>query len=124
MKAKTILELLTMSSGLYYLTKDKELIDKIKEMKEKSLTRINNAASSSVVDDDGNELEFIDKMIHTASQAKKELEQKIEELAAKLYKKINVAHIDEIRGLSDRLEKSEKAIALLEAKINKLEANN
>ena len=124
MKAKTVLELLTMTSGLYYLTKDKELMDKLKEMKEKSMNRINAAAANPVLDEDGNELEFIDKMIHTASKAKEELEQKVEELVAKLYQKINVAHTDEIRGLNDRLEKSEKAIALLEARLNKIEANS
>ena len=124
MKAKTVLELLTLSSGLYYLAKDNELMDKLKEMKEKSKDRINKAASSSVIDEDGNELEFIDKMIHSASQAKDDLEQKIEELVAKLYKKINIAHVDEIRGLCNRLEKSEKTIALLEARLNKIEANH
>jgi BMFP domain-containing protein YqiC len=124
MKAKTVLELITMSSGLYYLTKDKELMDRLTELKDKSLSRINNAASSSVVDADGNELEFIDKMIHAASEAKNELEQKVEELVAKLYQKINIAHVDEIRALNERLEKSDKAIALLEARLNKLEAKD
>ena len=123
MKAKTVLELLTLSSGLYYLAKDNDLVDKLKEMKDKSKARINEAASSSVLDEDGNELEFIDKMIHTASQAKEGLEQKIEELVAGLYKKINIAHIDEVRELTDRLEKVEKANALLEARLNNLEAN-
>ncbi|MDX1349644.1 MAG: hypothetical protein R3279_05320 [Putridiphycobacter sp.] len=124
MKAKTVLELITMSSGLYYLTKDKELMDRLTDLKNKSLSRINSAASSSVVDADGNELEFIDKMIHAASEAKNELEQKVEEMVAKLYKKINIAHIDEIRALNERLEKSDKAIALLEARLNNLEAKD
>jgi BMFP domain-containing protein YqiC len=124
MKAKTVLELITMSSGLYYLTKDRELMDRLTELKDKSLSRINNAASSSVVDADGNELEFIDKMIHAASEAKNELEQKVEELVAKLYQKINIAHVDEIRALNERLETSDKAIALLEARLNKLEAKD
>jgi len=68
-------------------------------------------------------LEFIDKIIFKTSQLKDELDEKVEELVIKFYKKINVAHLDEITALYEKLEKSDKKIALLEARLNHLEAN-
>lgn len=123
MKAKTLLELLTLSSSIYVLAKDTELMDKIKEMSEKGKDRINKSFADPIVDEDGHELEFVDKIIHKAGQAKEELEQKIEELVATFYKKINIAHLDDIRALNEKVAESDKAIALLQARLNKLEAN-
>ncbi|NOQ71175.1 MAG: hypothetical protein GQ574_04175 [Crocinitomix sp.] len=123
MKAKTILELLTLSSSIYVLAKDTDLMDRLKEMSEKGKDRINKAVSEPLLDEDGNELEFVDKIIHKAAQAKEELEHKIEELIAKFYKKINIAHLDEIRALNEKAADADKAIALLEARLNQLEGN-
>ncbi|MCB0477203.1 MAG: hypothetical protein KDC84_03515 [Crocinitomicaceae bacterium] len=122
MKAKTLLELVTLSASLYQLSKDEELMHRLKTMAEKGKDRINKAVSDPVVDENGNEMEFVDKLIHKAGQAKEELEQKIEEVVADFYKKVNIAHIDEIKGLKSQLEEQDKVIALLEARLNKLEA--
>ena len=103
MKAKTIIELLTLSSSFYVLAKDTELMDKLKVMTENGKDRINKAVSEPILDEDGNELEFVDKIIHKANQAREELELKIEELVASFYKKINVAHLDEIKALNEKL---------------------
>lgn len=121
MKAKTLLELMTLSSNLYMLSKDEDLMDKIKSAAEKGKDRINKAVSEPIIDEDGNEMEFIDKLIHKAGQAKDELEEKIEEMVVKFYKKINIAHVDEVKALNEKLDKADKAIALLEARMNKLE---
>jgi polyhydroxyalkanoate synthesis regulator phasin len=103
------------------MAKDTHLLDKITELTEKGKDGINNMASESSLDANGNEMELIDKIIQKTSQAKEELEQKIEELIVKFYKKINVAHLDEIKSLQDKLEKADNAIALLEARMNKME---
>ena len=50
------------------------------------------------------------------------MNEKIEELVVKFYKKINVAHLDEIKALNEKLEKLDATVALLEARLNKLEA--
>lgn len=121
MKAKTIIELLTLSSSFCVLAKDTELMDKLKVMTENGKDRINKAVSEPILDEDGNELEFVDKIIHKANQAREELELKIEELVASFYKKINVAHLDEIKALNEKMEEANKAIALLEARLNRLE---
>jgi len=123
MKTKTLLELLTLSSSLYFLVKDANLLERFNELSEKGKDDLNRVASEVQLDDDGNELEFIDKIIFKTSQLKDELDEKVEELVIKFYKKINVAHLDEITALYEKLEKSDKKIALLEARLNHLEAN-
>ena len=49
------------------------------------------------------------------------METKIEDVVAKDYKKINIAHLDDIKALQEKLEKADATIALLEARLNKLE---
>jgi BMFP domain-containing protein YqiC len=121
MKTKTVIELLTLSASLYHIAKDTNLLEKLNEYSEKGKENINRVASEPLLDEDGNELELMDKIIHKAGEMKQELELKIEELVAAFYKKINVAHIDEIKALNEELEKADRNIALLEARMNKLE---
>ncbi|MEZ4935988.1 MAG: hypothetical protein R2799_00180 [Crocinitomicaceae bacterium] len=122
MKAKTILELVSLSASLYQLSKDEELMHRLKNMAEKGKSRINKAVNDPILDENGNEMEFVDKLIHKAGQAKEELEQKIEELVSEFYKKVHIAHVDEIKGLRAQLEQQDKQIALLEARLNKIES--
>lgn len=121
MKTKTLLELVTLSSSLYYFAKDTHLVDRFNELSEKGKYRVNKVVSEVQLDEDGNELEFMDKIIQKTHQAKEELEQKIEEMVVTFYKKINVAHSDEIKALHEKLEKANTSIALLEARLNHLE---
>ncbi|WP_339894993.1 hypothetical protein [uncultured Algibacter sp.] len=122
MKTKTILELLTLSSSIYYLAKDTKFLDKISEFSEKGKDNFNNIMSESQLDENGNELEFADKIILKTHELKEELNEKIEELIVKFYKKINVAHLDEIKALNEKLETLDATVALLEARLNKMKA--
>jgi polyhydroxyalkanoate synthesis regulator phasin len=122
MKTKTILELLTLSSSIYYLAKDTKFLDKISEFSEKGKDNFNSIMSESQLDENGNELEFADKIILKTHELKEELNEKIQELIVKFYKKINVAHLDEIKYLNEKLEKLDATVALLEARLNKIEA--
>jgi polyhydroxyalkanoate synthesis regulator phasin len=122
MKTKTILELLTLSSSIYYLAKDTKFLDKISEFSEKGKDNFNSIMSESQLDENGNELEFADKIILKTHELKEELNEKIQELIIKFYKKINVAHLDEIKYLNEKLEKLDATVALLEARLNKIEA--
>ena len=122
MKTKTIIELLTLSSSIYVLAKETNLLDRINEYSEKGKDGINKIVSESQLDENGNELDFADKIIVKTHELKEELYEKIEELVVQFYKKINIAHTDEIKALNENLEKSNALIALLEARINKLEA--
>jgi len=121
MKIKTLLELVTLSSSLYYFAKDTHLIDKINEMAEKGRNTTNKNGSDSQTNENEDELEFIEKIVQKVSQVKEELDQKIEESVVKFYRKINVAHLDEIKALNEKIEKSDMTIALLEARLNHME---
>ncbi|MCH4553872.1 hypothetical protein [Aestuariibaculum lutulentum] len=122
MKTKTIIELLTLSSSLYVLARDTKFLEKLNEYSEKGKDNINKAMAESQLDENGNELEFMDKIFLKTHELKEELDTKIEELVAKFYKKINVAHLDEIKALNEKIEKLDTAVALLEARLNKMEA--
>lgn len=122
MKTKTILELLTLSSSIYYLARDTQFLDKLNRFSEKGKAHINKVASESKLDEDGNEIEFIDKIISKTHELRDELDTRIEELIVAFYKKINVAHLDEIKALREKLEKLDQSVALLEARLNKLES--
>lgn len=121
MKTKTLLELVMLSSSIYHLAKDAEILERINQMSEKGKDNINKVASETILDDDGQPLELMDKIIYKTTQLKEEFEEKIEELVVKFYKKINVAHLDDIRALNEKLEKADMAIALLEARLNKMD---
>ncbi|NNC50554.1 MAG: hypothetical protein HKO01_08485 [Flaviramulus sp.] len=122
MKTRTLIELLALSSSLYHFAKEAQLMDRINELSDKGKDGINKVASESQIDEDGNELEFMDKVIRKANQVKEELEQKIEEQVVIIYKKMNIAHLDEIKALNEKVIQSDKEIALLEARLNRIEA--
>ncbi|WP_439152952.1 hypothetical protein [Winogradskyella sp.] len=121
MKTKTLIELITLSSSLYVLARDTHLIDNIGDWADIKTKDINGLVSESVLDEDGNELPVMAKLKLKADHLKEELESKIEEAVSKVYKKINIAHLDDIKALQDKLEKADATIALLEARLNKLE---
>lgn len=120
MKTKSIVELLTLASSLYYITKDTQLIDKINELSSKGKDNVNEFFSDTQFDENGNELEFWDKLTLKAKQAKEELEGMIDEKVIKFYKKVNIAHTDEVLALNEKLEKLDRKVALLEARLNRL----
>lgn len=121
MKTKTLIELITLSSSLYVLARDTHLMDKLGEWTEDKAKDVNDIVSESILDEDGHELQLIDKIKLKAEQVKIELETKIEDVVSKVYKKINIAHLDEIKALNEKLEQADANIALMEARLNKLE---
>ncbi|MFK7782668.1 hypothetical protein [Psychroserpens sp.] len=122
MKTKTILELITLSSSLYFIAKDNHFLDRINELSEKGKDNMNKFMTDSQFDENGNELEFVNRIIAKTHELKEELNEKIEQQVIKFYKKINVAHLDEIKALNEKLEKLDATVALLEARINHLES--
>ena len=117
MKTKTLIELITLTSSLYFLAKDTHLIDRIQELSDTKTDDTN----GKTLDPDGKELQFMDKIIVKAGELKNELEQKIEETVVTFYKKVNIAHLDEIKALHEKLEAYDATVALLEARLNHME---
>ncbi len=122
MKTKTILELLTLSSSLYYIARDTQVLDRLSELSEKGKDNLNKIMSDRPLDENGKEIEFVDRIIAKTQELKEELNEKIEKQVVKFYRKINVAHLDEIKALNEKLEALEATVALLEARVNHLES--
>ena len=91
MKTKTMVELLTLASSLYFVAKDTHLIEKINELSSKGKENVNEFFSETQFDENGNELEFWDKLILKAKQVKEELDEMIEERVVKFYKNVYIA---------------------------------
>ena len=121
MKAKTLLELVTLSSSLYTISKETHLMEKLTALSEQFKDKINDFMKESLVDADGNEIEFMDKLVLKAHQVKEELEAKIGEVVASFYEKVNIAHTDQLKGLELRMDQLSRDLALAEARINHLE---
>ena len=77
MKAKTFLELVTLSSTLYTISKETKLMEKLAELSEQGKDKINDFMKEKMVDENGNEVEFLDKLVIKAHEANEELEAKI-----------------------------------------------
>ena len=121
MRTKTFLELLTLSSNLYLIAKDTKALEKIHEYSEKGKDSINNFVSEKITDSDGNELEFVDKMVLKMHEAKQQLEHKVEEVVVKMYDKMNIAHTDQINNLEEKIELLSKELSLATSRIEDLE---
>jgi polyhydroxyalkanoate synthesis regulator phasin len=124
MKAKTFLELVTLSANIYTISKETHLLDKLKELSEEGKDKINEFMKEKVLDEDGNEVEFTERILMKAHEARVELERKIGEVVSVMYEKMNIAHTDKIKELEDRIEQLTKDIALAEARINHLESKS
>lgn len=122
MKAKTFLELVTLSANLYTISKETHLLDKVKELSEESKERINAFMKEKVLDENGNEVEFIERLMMKAHEAKSDLEAKIAEVVAAFYEKVNIAHTDKIHELEEKIEILKRELALAEARISHLES--
>lgn len=109
MKGKTFLELLTLSTTLYAISKETNLLEKLSDLGEQGKEKINAFVKEKVVDEDGNEMEFMDRLAQRAQQAKEDLESKIGEMVETLYSKMNIVHVKRIEELEKEIQ-SLKAI--------------
>jgi polyhydroxyalkanoate synthesis regulator phasin len=121
MKARTLLELAAISSTLYTISKDQELLDKLNQWAEKGKEKINSFVKDKVVDEDGKELDFLEKLAARIESSRKELEERVGDLVKTTYERMQIAHTDKIEKLEQRIEQLKKEITLLQAKMAKQE---
>jgi polyhydroxyalkanoate synthesis regulator phasin len=122
MKAKTILELATLSASLYTISKNTQIIEKMRQLAEEGKDKVNAFMKEHQVDEDGNDIEFVDKMLQKATELREDLEQKISQVVAELYEKLNIAHTDQIGQLEEKIASLSKDLALAESRIHHLES--
>lgn len=119
MKSKTLLELLTLSSNLYLIAKDKDLLTKLSDMAEKGKKKVDEVMEEFSEDEDHEG--FIEKLIFKAQQAKEELDKKMEEVAVTVYKKMNIAHTSDLTILNEKIDKLKNELELAKLRITNLE---
>jgi polyhydroxyalkanoate synthesis regulator phasin len=122
MKAKTFLELISLSTTIYTISKQTDLLEKIGDLTDQGKDKLNDFMKEKMVDEQGNEIEFVDKLVLKIQEAKKDLEEKIGEVVASFYEKINIVHTDQLKAMEERLDQLTKSLALAEARINHLES--
>jgi polyhydroxyalkanoate synthesis regulator phasin len=121
MRAKSFIELLTLSTNLYMISKDDEFMQNLSEMLRKGKKKAEDIIEDFSGEGEEGEEQLIQKLLHKAQKAKIELEQKIEEAAIKVYEKMHIAHADEVKRISDEVVRLKREFALAEARIVNLE---
>ncbi len=117
MRAKTFIELMSLSATLYTIAKDKEFFERLGNMAEKGKDFVDEFSE----EDEEGETHMIQKLIEKAGQAKEEIEKKMEEVAVSVYSKMHIAHTDEIAKLEEQINNLRTEFALAEARIVSLE---
>jgi hypothetical protein len=121
MKAKNLLQLISLTTSLYMMSKDEKIMAKVSDMTKKGKDKLNDLYNDLT---DNNEEELTEKILKKAVELKDEIETKIEETALKVYQKMKIANTDEIMNLQSQIEIVKKELALAEAKIINLETIN
>ncbi|MGZ3866685.1 MAG: hypothetical protein ACXVC6_13025 [Bacteroidia bacterium] len=112
MKAKTLIELLTLSTNVYMITKDEKMMHNLSEMMQKGKEKISGLAEEFGFDED--EEKLMEKLAQKAHQAKEEFENKMEEVAKKVYEKVNIAHTDKVKELENTILNLQQRLAKME----------
>jgi|LauGreDrversion4_2_1035121.scaffolds.fasta_scaffold102779_2 hypothetical protein len=121
MKTKSIVELAAISSTLYTLSKDKELREKLAQWAEKGKDKVNEFVKDKMVDEEGKELDFMEKIAVKMEESAKEMEDKISETVSSLYSKMNITHTDELAKIKERYDDMKKELSLTKSRLTKLE---
>ena len=120
MKPKAILGWVTLAVNLYALSKDEELMKSLSETAKKSKQKINDLFEDLTGGEEETEAGILEKLLHRAKQVRKEVEQKIEETAENVYRKMHIAHTGEIGKLEAEIDRLKKELALTEARVMNL----
>lgn len=121
MRVKTLLELLSISSSVYMISKDEEFFNRLGKMVEKGKDKISDLTEefTGAAEED----QLLNKLIEKAKQAKEEFDHKMEEVAKKVYDKMSIAHTDQVEALQLDIAKLKKELATAESRIVALEAD-
>jgi hypothetical protein len=121
MKAKTLLQVLSLSTNLYVILKDEELMNKLSGMVEKGREHYHDVFHP---DEDENPEPIIERLLAKAKEAKAELEERLSRAAESAYAKMHIAHTKEIEGLQEQLSQAESRLRATEARLAILEQSN
>lgn len=119
MKAKTIIELINLSTNLYMLTKDEDVVNRISKLATTGKEKISELYENI---SEAGEGQLMEMLMRKAAEAKIELEHRISEFVIESYDKLKIAHTNEIKRLEDEINNLKTELALTEARVVNLEA--
>lgn len=119
MRAKAIVDLLSLSVSLYMLSKDEEFLKSAAELTAKGKQKAGELYES--LTDQSGEHELIGEIVQKAARLKEKLGHKVDEAAKTIYDKMHIAHTNEIRKLTDEIADLRTELALTEAKVINLQ---
>lgn len=103
------------------IAKDTNALEKIHEYTEKGKDSINEFVKEKITDSEGNELEFVDKMVFKLHEVKEQLDAKIAEAVETAYDKMKIAHTNQINELEEKITALTKEVSLANERIKELE---
>jgi hypothetical protein len=116
MKARRMIELVSLSTTLYALSKETKLMEKLSEYTADAKNRMNAFVKKKMKNDQGEEMEFTDKLQVKFNETKLDIEKKMDTALHSFYNKVNVVHRDEINQLNEELAKLQAELINLRAK--------
>src|SRR3974377_519011 len=121
MRAKTLIELLTLSTNLYMISKDEEFMENLSEMTKKGKQKIEDLLGEFSEEGEDSEDKLIRKLLSKTKQVKEDMEKVIEEAVVRIYKKMHIAHTDQVKKLNEDIDFLKKQLALAESRIDNFE---
>lgn len=109
------MDLMTLSTNLYLISKDEKFFAHLTEMAEKGREKVREFMDS---DGDG---ELLANIREKAAEAKAELEKKLEETVKAVYEKMQITHLEKLKELEDKVDRLQNELLLAEARIVNLE---
>jgi polyhydroxyalkanoate synthesis regulator phasin len=100
MKPRTLIELLSLSTNLYMITKDKEKMQHFKDLAVKGKETVSEFVGEFSTE---KQTEIIALIAKKAGQVGDELEEKIEEMVKKAYETLRIAHVNQIKELKEEI---------------------
>lgn len=128
MRVRTLVDLLTLSTNIYMISKDEEFMKSLSEMADKGKKKFEKFMSDISTEPEegegtanGKESTLMERLVQKAKEAKEEFEEKMEEVAKRVYSKMHIAHTEQVDKLNEELEALKKELALAESRIIQLE---
>jgi len=112
MKTKNLLRVLSLSTNIYLIAQDKELMEKLTRMAKAGKEKYDEIFhSDDASEEDSDEETLMTQLAQVAGEVREKLNQEIEAIVHKTYEKLRIAHADDVAELREE-------IAALKAKID------
>lgn len=115
MKAKTLLELMTLGTNLYLISQDKEMMEKLFNLAKDGKQKLDDFITPEGTEYD--ETTMFQKLTEKAKEVEKQLEERLEAAAVKIYQKLHIAHVNDIESLQTEINELKEELAAIKSQV-------